>query len=67
MIFIWTGISSVPAGKEEISASFGKQIFAVPWTWERFSFPGPPGIFTIIGRRKGDLRAIPSGEIIFLK
>jgi hypothetical protein len=30
---------SRPPGKEKISASFGKQILAIPWTWECFPLP----------------------------
>jgi hypothetical protein len=37
------------ADKEEISASFGKQIFSVPWTWDLFPFPGPLNFFTASG------------------
>jgi hypothetical protein len=44
-----SGMSSNPADKEEISASFGKQIFAVPWTGFRFPFPGPLNFFTASG------------------
>ena len=37
------------ADKEEISASFGKQIFSVPWTWDLFPFPGTLNFFTASG------------------
>jgi hypothetical protein len=40
---------SVPAGQEEIRASFGKEIFAVTWTWFRLPFSGPLNFFTASG------------------
>ena len=46
-------MSSCPADKGEISASFGKEIFAVSWTWHRFPFPGPLNFFTASGGLRG--------------
>ena len=40
---------SYTADKEEIGAFFGKQIFAVLWTWDLFPFLGPLNFFTASG------------------